>query len=82
LFHGSKILSNLIIDHFSSERSHIIGVISWIPISVAFKKQFEAVIHFVGQQLYVSGISILAFFRKKYFYGAFAIRSQSNFCFE
>jgi hypothetical protein len=41
-------------------------VISWIPISVAFsRKQSEAVIHFVGQQLYASDISILAFFSKE-----------------
>jgi hypothetical protein len=50
-------------------------VISWIPISVAFSKQFEAVIHFVGQQLYASDISILAFFLKE-FYRAFAIRAK------
>jgi hypothetical protein len=39
------------------------------------KKQFEAVIHFVGQQLYASDISILAFFRKKEFL-PFAIRAK------
>jgi hypothetical protein len=47
------ILSNLsLLITFRSERSHIIGVISWIPISVAFSKTIQAVIHFVGQQLY------------------------------
>jgi hypothetical protein len=72
------ILSNLLLITFRSERSHIIGVISWIPISVAFSKTIQAVIHFVGQQLYASDFD-LGFFERKNFW---CYQSQSNFCFE
>jgi hypothetical protein len=48
------ILSNLsLLITFRSERSHILGVISWIPISVAFQETIEAVIHFVGSNSYM-----------------------------
>jgi hypothetical protein len=49
-------------------------VISWIPISVALKKQFKAVIHFVGATVYVS-ISILAFSKERIL-RAFAIKAK------
>jgi hypothetical protein len=44
-------------------------VISWIPISVAFSKTIQAVIHFVGQQLYASDIRSW-FFSKERIFGA------------